>query len=72
MKKCPNPECSFAVGRRKCPHKCPLCKAMMGPVLNPDPGPDQKPSKAKTKKAYHPTIEIESGLYSVQYHQHNR
>ena len=69
MKKCPNPLCHFQVGRRKCPQICPLCKAMLGTTPKPNPKPPKVP---KTKKAYHPTIEVEPGLYSVQYHQHNR
>ena len=68
MKKCPNPVCTYEVGRKKCPHLCPLCKAVMGKekaVESPPKPRDPKPAK-------HPTIEIEPGLYSVQYHQHNR
>ena len=68
MKKCPNPVCTFEVARRKCPHQCPLCKAVMGPEKAKDPKP--KPQKEAVVK--HPTIELEPGLYSVQYHQHNR
>ena len=64
-----NPVCSFEVGRKKCPHQCPLCKAVMGPVKAKDPKPKPEKEKAVVK---HPTIELEPGLYSVQYHQHNR
>ena len=32
----------------------------------------QMAKKEKAKKATHPTVEIEPGIYSVQYHQHNR
>ena len=69
MKKCPNPECFYTVGKRKCPEKCPLCLAVMGPKQPPDSGTK---SKKKVKLNNHPTVEIEPGLYSVQYHQHNR
>ena len=70
MKKCPNPICGFEASRRKGPPTCPLCKAMLGP----EPGPTTvKVSKPiKVKKVLHPTVEIEQGMYSVQYHQHNR
>ena len=69
MKKCPNPICGFEASRRKCPPICPLCKAKLGPKR----GPAVKVSKpAKVKKVLHPTVEIGQGMYSVQYHQHNR
>ena len=70
MKKCPNPECSFEYGRRKLIHICPKCKAMLGPKTVSEVPKVAK--KEKAKKVTHPTVEIEPGIYSVQYHQHNR
>ena len=69
MKKCPNPICGFEASRYKCPPICPLCKAKLGPIR----GPAVKVGKpTKVKKVLHPTVEIGQGMYSVQYHQHNR
>ena len=41
----------------------------MGPVKAPDSKLKPQKEKAVVK---HPTIELKPGLYSVQYHQHNR
>ena len=51
-------------------HICPKCKAMLGP--KPVSEVPKVAKKEKAKKATHPTVEIEPGIYSVQYHQHNR
>jgi hypothetical protein len=72
MKKCPNPLCPYVAEKRPHPNTCPICKAMMGPVLKPDTGPKTKKVPKKRVTANHPTVEIEPGLFSVQYHQHNR
>ena len=70
MKQCPNPECAFEYGRRKRPHICPNCKAMLGP--KPVTEEPKVSKKDNPKQVKHPTVEIEPGLFSVQYHQHNR
>ena len=72
MKKCPNPLCPYVAERRTHPNTCPMCKALMGPVLQPDTGPKNKKAPKKKKTVHHPTLELEPGLFSVQYHQHNR
>ena len=73
MKKCPNPECSFQVDRRKCPQTCPWCKALLMKVLKePPPVPLKNVRGEKVVVVKHPTMSVEEGLYSVQYHQHNR
>ena len=71
MKKCPNPECSYQVDRRKCPQICPWCKA---PLTKDKKGPPVPPVllknvREKVKHVKHPT---DDGTYSVQYHKHHR
>ena len=70
MKKCDNPLCDYQVDKRKCPQFCPLCKAQMR--KDPPKQPDNSNVKSNEKMVRHPTVEIEPGIYSVQYHQHNR
>ena len=64
----------YVAEKRPNPNTCPMYKALMGPALKPDTGPKTKTEKASKKKkpVSHPTVEIEPGLFSVQYHQHNR
>ena len=68
---CPNPMCDFEYDRRNTPSTCPRCKVLLskGP---PAKVGEKKRKKAKEVNPKHVTVELGDGLYSVQYHQHNR
>ena len=72
-KNCSNPMCNFKFDRRNPPHVCPKCNVLLGPVKPTKVKENRKPKKTvKVKNPKHVTVDLDDGLYSVQYHQHNR
>ena len=70
-KKCPYPMCLFDYNRRNCPEICPRCHVLLATTSsgkkNVKPPKILKPANPK-----HVTVHLGDGVYSVQYHQHNR
>ena len=72
-KSCPNPTCQLKYDRRNPPDICPECRVLVGKV-NPSEVGEKIVRKKLTKEINpkHATVDLGDGLYSVQYHQHNR
>ena len=70
---CSNPMCNFKFDRRNPPPVCPKCHVLLGPVKPTKVKEKRKTTKnVKVKNPKHVTVDLGDGLYSVQYHQHNR
>ena len=69
---CPNPMCDFKYDRRSTPNTCPKCKVLLSKEPPSKDGEKKRKKKAKEVNPKHVTVDLGDGLYSVQYHQHNR
>ena len=68
---CPNPMCSYTYDKRNHPETCPKCFASLGPARG-TAAKDKRSKSRATVNPKHVTVDLGSGLYSVQYHQHSR
>ena len=63
--------CLYTFDKRNRPETCPKCCAFLGKATEAA----AKEKRSKTTPAPNPkhvTVDLGSGTYSVQYHQHNR
>ena len=69
--KCPNPMFIYTFDRRNHPDICPKCSVFLGPPVKTNVKEKRKkPLSIPNPK--HVTVNVGGGLYSVQYHHHNR
>ena len=69
---CPNPMCDFKYDRRSTPSTCPKCKVLLSKEPPPNITKKKGGKKVKPANPKHVTVDLGDGMYSVQYHQHNR